>query len=154
MPSTFRRDRATFVRKGDARQGASGRLGGAVLLVLAGLHLLWGLGSSFPFRTREELADAVVGSEHVPSPGACLAVAAALAAAATLVIGFVPIPKVLRGFALRTVVAVLATRGVAGAMGRTSTLSPGSDSPTFNRLDRRLYSPLCLWLAASVRRSI
>ena len=31
---------------------------------------------------------------------------------------------------------------------------PGSDSPTFARPDKRLYSPLCLWLAAGVRRSI
>jgi hypothetical protein len=90
----------------------------------------------------------------VPPLGACLAVASALAAAALLVAGLVPLPKALRGFALRLVVAVLAARGITGAMGRASTLSPGSDSPTFNRLDKRLYSPLCLWLAASVRRSI
>jgi hypothetical protein len=115
---------------------------------------MWGFGVSSPFRTREELADSVVGSENAPPLGACLAVASALVLAAVLVARVVPPPTALRGFALRVVVAVLATRGVAGAMGRTSTLSPGSDSPAFERLDKRLNSPLCLWLAASVRRSI
>lgn len=134
--------------------GASKAVTAAALVAIAGLHVAWGLGSSFPFRTREELADSVVGSEEVPSPAACASVAAALVLAAILVAGVVPLPKALRSIGLRIVTTVLATRGVAGAMGRTSSLSPGSDSPAFNRLDKRLYSPLCLWLAASVRRSI
>jgi hypothetical protein len=83
-----------------------------------------------------------------------MAVAASLVLAALLVIGVTPLPKRLRTIGLRVVTAVLMTRGVAGALGRTSTLSPGSDSPAFMRLDKRLYSPLCLWLAAGVRRSI
>jgi hypothetical protein len=124
------------------------------LFAIAGLHVAWGLGSSFPFRNREELADSVVGTDVVPSSAACAAVAAALVTAASLVAGIVPLPNRMRAVALRTVTAVLATRGIAGAVGRTSTLSPGSDSPTFARLDKRLYSPLCLWLADGVRRSI
>jgi hypothetical protein len=100
------------------------------------------------------LADSVVGTDEVPSLAACLSVASALACAAMLVAGVMPLPKALRAAALRIVAAILATRGVAGALGRTSALSPGSDSPTFNRLDKRVYSPLCLWLAAGVRRSI
>jgi hypothetical protein len=83
-----------------------------------------------------------------------MVVASLLVLAATLVTGFIPLPNRLRTFALRVVMAVLTTRGVAGALGRTSTLSPGSDSPAFVRLDKRLYSPLCLWLAAGVRRSM
>jgi Protein of unknown function (DUF3995) len=134
--------------------GASSGLTAAVLVAIAGLHALWGFGSSFPFRTREELADSVVGSSDVPSRRACVSVAAALVLSAILVARMVPLPTALRKVALRVVTTVLATRGVAGAMGRTSTLSPGSDSPAFNRLDKRLYSPLCLWLAASVQRSI
>jgi hypothetical protein len=134
--------------------GASAGLTAAVLCAIAGLHVMWGLGSSFPFRTREELADSVVGSDEVPSLRACVSVAAALVLSAILVARMVPLPHALRRYALRIVTTVLATRGVAGAMGRTSTLSPGSDSPAFNRMDKRLYSPLCLWLAAGVRRSI
>jgi hypothetical protein len=124
------------------------------LLVLAALHVSWGLGYSIPFRDREQLADAVIGTSEVPPLGACLAVASALVLAAVLVIGILPIPGRLRTFALRVVASILLTRGVAGALGRTSTLSPGSNSPTFKRLDKKIYSPLCLWLAQSVRRSI
>jgi hypothetical protein len=124
------------------------------LLALAGLHVLWGMGSSFPFRDREQLADAVVGTKDVPPFSACITVAAALALAASLVTGLLPLPGRIRTVALRVVASILLTRGVAGAVGRTSTLSPGSDSPTFKRLDRKFYSPFCLWLAASVRRSI
>lgn len=140
--------------EGTPAHGASGGLTAAVLCAIAGLHVLWGLGSSFPFRTRQELADSVVGTDEVPSLGACVSVAAALVLSAILVARVVPLPNALRTLALRIVTTVLATRGVAGAMGRTSTLSPGSDSPAFNRLDKRLYSPLSLWLAAGVRRSI
>jgi hypothetical protein len=124
------------------------------LLAIAGLHVAWGLGSSFPFRSRQELADSVVGTDDVPPAVACMAVAALLVLAAALVTGSLPLPVRLRSVALRVVVAVLTTRGVAGALGRTSSLSPGSVSPTFVRLDKRLYAPLCLWLAAGVRRSI
>ena len=145
---------STSKRAATRGRGASRGLAATVLFAIAGLHVAWGLGSSFPFRTRDELADSVVGSSDVPSRGACLSVAAALVLSAILVARVVPLPKVWRTVALRIVTTVLATRGVAGAMGRTTTLSPGSDSPAFNRLDKRLYSPLCLWLAAGVQRSI
>lgn len=133
---------------------STGGVTATVLLAVAALHIAWGLGSSFPFRTREELADAVIGTDEVPPPTACFTVAALLVLAAALVAGFLPLPKRLRAVALRVVTAVLTTRGVAGALGRTSTLSPGSDSPTFVRMDQRLYAPLCLWLAAGVRRAM
>jgi hypothetical protein len=141
-------------REGISSRGSTGGLTATVLVAIAALHVAWGLGSSFPFQSREDLADSVVGTDEVPSSVACLAVAALLVLAATLVVGVLPLPKRLRTIALRVLIAVLTTRGVAGALGRTSTLSPGSDSPTFLRLDKRLYSPICLWLAAGVRRSM
>lgn len=133
---------------------SSGGLTATVLLAIAALHVAWGLGASFPFADRDLLADSVVGTDTMPSSRACFSVASLLVLAAALVARFVPLPRRLRAMALRVVTAVLVTRGVAGAMGRTSTISPGSDSPAFQRLDKRLYSPLCLWLAAGVRRSI
>jgi len=141
-------------RESTPTRGLTGGLTATVLVAIAALHVAWGLGSSFPFQSREELADSVVGTDEVPSSLACLAVAALLVLAATLVLGVLPLPKRLRTIALRVLTAVLMTRGVAGALGRTSTLSPGSDSPAFMRLDKRLYSPICLWLAAGVRRSM
>jgi hypothetical protein len=116
--------------------------------------VLWARGSSFPFHSRDELADAVVGTDHVPPLPACYAVALALLSSAVIVARILPLPQRLRAFTLRVIATTLATRGVAGSLGRTSLLSPGSDSPTFKRLDKRLYAPLCLWLAAGVRSSM
>lgn len=120
----------------------------ATLAGIAGVHVAWGRGSTFPFSSRDELADAVVGTQHVPSPAACYAVATALIAASGLVAN-VPIgPGSLRRAGRYGVAAVLATRGLAGMSGRTDLLSRGSASMRFRRLDRRIYSPLCLTLAA------
>jgi len=43
------------------RPRSSGRLTAITLFAIAGLHVAWGLGSSFPFQNREELADSVWG---------------------------------------------------------------------------------------------
>jgi len=136
------------------RPRSSGRLTAITLFAIAGLHVAWGLGSSFPFQNREELADSVVGRDEMPSMMECMAVASLLVLAATLVAGLIALPPRIRGIALRAVTVVLTTRGIAGAMGRTSRISPRSESLAFVRLDKRLYSPLCLWLAAGVRRSV
>ncbi|MGH3411365.1 MAG: DUF3995 domain-containing protein, partial [Streptosporangiaceae bacterium] len=45
------------------------------------------------------------------------------------------------------VAAVLAVRGGLGLAGQTRLVSPVSVSARFRRLDRRVYSPLCLTLA-------
>lgn len=122
--------------------------GAAGLLAIAGLHVVWATGSSWPLRDRAALADAVVGRGAVPPPSACLAVAGALTAAAALVSGRPRRRPALARTGARTVVAVLTARGAAGLAGRTDALSPGSVSPRFRRLDRRVYAPLCLTLAA------
>jgi hypothetical protein len=119
----------------------------SVLAALSGFHLAWGLGSSFPFRSRAELADAVVGTSAVPPPSACFAVAGALAAGAALVANVVPIAPTLRRSALRGVASVLGLRGALGLMGKTEMLAPGGSSERFVRLDRRIYAPLCLGLS-------
>jgi hypothetical protein len=118
----------------------------AALAGIAAVHVAWGLGSSFPFATRAALADAVVGSA-VPSGPACYAVAAALAAASALVADVPVGPAHVRRLGRGVVGGVLAVRGFVGLAGRTSALSAGSTSPRFRRLDRCLYSPLCVALA-------
>ncbi len=118
-----------------------------VLGVLSALHLAWGLGSSIPFRSRDELADAVVGTSLVPPPRACFAVAGALAAGAALAVPVAPIAPGVRRSALRVMAGVFGLRGALGLLGRTDVVSPGSNSERFLRLDRRLYAPLCLALS-------
>ncbi|MGO9877181.1 MAG: DUF3995 domain-containing protein [Acidimicrobiia bacterium] len=126
---------------------ASACLTSATLAGIAAVHVAWGLGSPFPFASREDLADAVIGSRAVPSAHACYAVAAALAAASALVCDVPVGPRRVRRLGRRVVGGVLAVRGFAGLAGRTDVLSPGSTSPRFRRLDRRVYSPLCVALA-------
>jgi hypothetical protein len=119
----------------------------AGLLVLAALHAAWGAGSAWPMADRQELAEAVVGAQQVPSPAACYAVSAALASAAMLVAGLPRRRPVLRRIGVAGVAGVLAGRGALGLAGRTYLVSPGSTSARFTRLDRRVYSPACLALA-------
>ena len=127
---------------------ASTRVAAVTLAGLAGLHAAWGLGASWPLADRDALADAVVGRRTVPGPGACGLVAGALGAAAGLVAGRPQRLPRLRRAGATGVVAVLAGRGLLGLAGRTDVVSAGSSSPRFRALDRRLYSPLCLVLAA------
>jgi hypothetical protein len=120
----------------------------AVLFALAGLHVLWGRGSSLPFSDPDELADAVIGRRSVPSARACFAVAGALTVAAALVADVPHLPRRVQRIGVTGVGVVLATRAGLGFTGRTDAVSPGSVSARFRRLDRRVYSPLCLVLAA------
>ena len=84
----------------------------------------------------------------MPSPGACFAVAGALTVAAALVADVPGLPVVSSASASPASAAVLADPRRAGFAGRTDLVSPGSASTRFRRLDRRVYSPLCLALAA------
>ena len=127
----------------------SARTATAVTLAAIGaLHVAWGLGSSFPFRDRATLAARVVGNDEVPGPGASFAVAGLLTVAAALVADVTPLPAPIRRVGVGGVAAVLATRAAFGFSGMTGRLVPGSDSPRFVALDRRVFSPLCTALAA------
>jgi hypothetical protein len=127
-----------------------------LLTGLAGLHVAWAAGSSWPLPDREALADAVAGrpGEPFPSPAACLAVAALLTAGAATTAGRPHcVPRVARAGSA-AVSAAFAIRGVLGLAGRTDLVSPGSASPRFRRLDRRCYAPLCLVIAATSASSV
>lgn len=114
---------------------------------LAGLHVVWAAGSSWPLPDRAALSDAVIGHDTFPSALACSAVAAGLGVGAACVAGLPKYPAWLQRGGAIGVVGGLATRGILGLAGMTHMISPGSRSPRFRRLDRRLYAPLCLALA-------
>jgi hypothetical protein len=80
-------------------------------------------------------------------------VAGALTVAATLVADVPRLPRAVQHLGVTGVAVVLATRGALGLVGRTDVVSPGSASSRFRRLDRRMYSPLCLALAVGALRS-
>jgi len=126
----------------------------ATLLGIAGLHVSWGRGSTFPFADRRALNDRVIGRDATPSPTACYGVAGLLIAAGALVAGLPSQRSLLRRTGVGTVAAVLATRAALGFAGRTDLVSPGSVSPTFRRMDRTVLSPLCLALALGALGSL
>jgi hypothetical protein len=135
-------------RPPDSTKLRTTHLTAGILAVVSGLHVAWGLGSTFPFATHAELADFVVGSDQVPGPLACFTVASALAGAALVLEDLPRLPSRIHQVGLATVAGVLGLRGVLGMAELTETVSPGSSSPNFRRLDRQIYSPLCLALAA------
>jgi hypothetical protein len=125
----------------------------AALAGAAALHVAWGARVSLPGVDGDRMAQAVVGSDDVPSPAACYAVAAALGTASALVAG-VPgwLPR-LRKLGQVGVAAVLGGRGLIGLAGRTDLVAPGPVSDRFLVWDRRLYTPLCLALCAGAVRA-
>jgi Protein of unknown function (DUF3995) len=125
-----------------------------VLAGIGGVHVAWGFGSSFPFESHAELADAVIGADAVPPPSACHAVGLALFMASSLVADVPIVPRRLRPIGRRVFAAMLGVRGLVGVFGRTELLSPGSASARFRSLDRRFYSPLCLVLAAGAASAV
>jgi hypothetical protein len=131
-------------------RSGSTHLTAATLVGLAALHVAWGRGSSFPLADRDDLAEAVIGTSSVPGPLPCFGVAAALLVTASAVRNQPRWPGRLRRPALAGIAGVLAGRGLLGLAGKTSTVSPASDGAPFRRLDRGLYAPLCLGLAAGV----
>jgi Protein of unknown function (DUF3995) len=124
------------------------------LFGIGGLHVMWGRGSTFPFASRDQLNDTVVGSSATPSTAACFGVAGLLTAAGALVAGFPRRRSWLRRAGVGTVTAVLGTRAALGFSGKTNLVSPGSDSSAFRRIDRRVLSPLCLALAIGAACSL
>ena len=124
------------------------QLAAAALSGLAGLHVLWATGSPWPLKDRAAFTEAVVGRGEFPPPAACLAGAGLLATGAWLVAGHPRRWPALQRAGAAGVTGVLAVRAGLGLAGRTDLLAPGSMSARYRRLDRRLYGPLCLTLAA------
>jgi hypothetical protein len=125
-----------------------GSVTATVLTLVGALHVVW-MFSPWPLRTREEFASRVVGVpvEKLPTGPATGAVAVLLALAAYLVAGRagvvpVPGPSWLAAAGTACVAAVFLLRGAGGLV-----VSSRQDTE-FARLDQRIYSPLCLVLAA------
>jgi Protein of unknown function (DUF3995) len=113
----------------------------AGLAGLAGLHVAWALGSSWPLPDKATLSDAVIGHDKFPPPAACLAVAGALAAASSFVAGGPARAERAQRAGTVVVVTVLSLRGALGLAGLTRLVSPRSSSPRFRGLDRRSTRP-------------
>ena len=117
----------------------------ALIAGASGLHVAWGLGSSWPVRDRTDLADLVVGTDEFPDRTACFAVAVLLAGGAAAVAAKPGGP--LSRLARTCVVGGFAVRGLAGITGQTRLLVPWTPSKRFVQMDRLFYGPLCIMIS-------
>jgi len=121
------------------------RLGIGGLLAVAAVHANWACGSSWPAPDARTLGRAVMPNGPLPGVAPCLAVSALLTLAAAFVGGYPRQMPLVQRVGATGVVAVLALRGLVGAVGL---MTNAHTSPAFTHWNRRLYSPLCLILAA------
>ncbi|AUX44577.1 hypothetical protein SOCE26_060430 [Sorangium cellulosum] len=127
---------------------------GGVLAALAALHVYWGVGGAWPGDARHDKVEIVVGlpkGSPFPSLGLCLLVAFLLLSAAALVLGQRygrgDLAALLRLGAWAAALA-LGARGLSGFF--DARLRPATRALPYHSLNRRLYSPLSLALAAAV----
>jgi hypothetical protein len=127
----------------------------ALLVVIAALHVYWGIGGIWPGTDQRSCARAVVGFagiEAMPSPFACFAVAAMIIAATLVAMALggifaTPFDRPQLAGAGLFIALVFLARGVAGFAPGWRRLTP--ELP-FAQLDLRYYSPLCLVLGAGL----
>ena len=124
------------------------------LAAAAAVHVAWGLQVQIPGVDGAAMAEAVAGVGDPPGPLACFAVAGALASAAALVEGLPVVPPALVRAGRIGVVLGLGGRGLLGLTGHTDLVAPGEITDRFRRWDRRVYTPLCLALAAGSARAL
>ena len=128
----------------------------AVLAAVAFLHLYWATGGRWPGRDEASLARTVVGTanEAMPPSAVTLVVTVAIGAVAVVppwTAGLVDVPGDARLPAWVPVAACLtgsAVFGLRGIVGLTPRWRRAMPCEPFVRLNRRVYSPLCLALGA------
>ena len=123
------------------------------LLAVAILHFMWACGSTFPAADEKTLAVTVAGFRGVqkmPPRLASLIVSAALLFCVLLPLGLV-FQNIAGGWLLKLLAgfigAVFVLRGVMGFTPWWRSLTP--EQP-FARLDRKYYSPFCLFVGISL----
>ncbi|MEX4006152.1 DUF3995 domain-containing protein [Neoaquamicrobium sediminum] len=124
-----------------------------VLVLLAALHVYWGLGGVWPGTDQKSCARAIAGFkgiDRMPSPPAAFSVAAALAVAALIALALagivtLPLPAALIRLGGLGAALVFLGRGIAGFTPAWRRITP--EMP-FARNDRLYFSPLCLLIGA------
>ena len=119
------------------------------LLVVAFAHLLWALGTAWPLQSEALLAQTVVGSPGItrmPNRFLTLLIALGLFVVALSAMALAdPGGGVARTTIGAIFVIIFLGRGVVGY---TSWWRARHPTEPFATLDRRNYSPLCLWIGA------
>lgn len=128
--------------------GTSRAVAAVGLVGVGALHAAWASGSSWPARSRRELADAVVGSDAAPAPLPTAAVAVA-ATAGGLVAGGALGDRPIAVAGRRAAGLALIARAVVGGPVACRLLGLPEPSDRFRELDARYYRPLCVVLGVA-----
>lgn len=120
------------------------------LLMAAVAHFLWSLGRTWPIKNETLLAQTVVGAPGItrmPSRWLALAIAVALLAAGIVALSLAD--KESGGILLTLAGVALAALFIGrGILGYTAGWRARFPTEPFATLDRKNYSPLCLWIGA------
>ena len=120
------------------------------LLMVALAHFTWALGSTWPIRNETLLAQTVIGRPGVtrmPNRFATFVVSLLVIAAGIIALSLADHSS--GGWPLTALGVVLAVLFIArGILGYTPAWRARFPTEPFATLDRRNYSPLCLWVGA------
>ncbi len=115
------------------------------LLAITMVHMLWAFGSTFPAQSREALADTVIGRQPMAPRWRSFLVGLAVFVAGIwcLALADLSTDSVLRGGGAFLALVFLA-RGIIGYL---PFWRMAHQAEPFARMDRKIYSPLCLYEA-------
>jgi hypothetical protein len=128
----------------------------ATLLLIAGLHLYWGLGGFWPGTDGASLVEHVVGRTPAMTPPgflACAIVTGGLLGISLLVlnrISMVSLPFGVEGLVPLGLWAAAAIFGLRGAAGFVPSIFDYARGTPFYRLNISYYSPLCLVICLAI----
>ena len=119
------------------------------LLTVSIAHFLWAIGSPWPIRDPQLLANTVIGRPDVTRVPRFPSLVVALLVLAAAAIGSALGDKASGGLLL-TLAGIVLTLvfGIRGVLGYTAGWRARFPLEPFATLDRRIYSPLCLVVAA------
>ena len=120
------------------------------LFTVAFAHLLWAFGNTWPIRNETLLAQTVVGRAGITRmPNRLVTFVVALAIFAAGIAALSLADPVSGGVALTLLGVLLAIVFIArGVLGYTAGWRARFPTEPFATLDRKNYSPLCLWVGA------
>ena len=120
------------------------------LLMVALAHFLWSLGRTWPIRNEVLLAQTVVGTPGITQmPSRLLTFLVSLLLLATGIVALALADHTSGGWWLTALGVLLAIVFIArGVLGYTAGWRERFPTEPFATLDRRNYSPLCLWIGA------
>ncbi|MDF2798983.1 MAG: hypothetical protein K0R85_1727 [Devosia sp.] len=118
------------------------------LLAASFAHLLWSFGATWPIRNEQLLAQTVIGTPGVTRmPSRLVSLAVAIGTLAAGIVALALADHDSGGATLTLVGALCAIPFLArGALGYTARWAERTPEPSFRFNDRRVYSPLCLFI--------